>query len=65
MAQTIVSNCLLEDHLILTLPRVEDIKTQLSKHKFTVIFLEPTEFETIATEDMAWKQFINELNGPT
>ena len=65
LAQAAISNCLLEDLLRVTAPRVADIKGQLSKHEITVKFLEPTEFETIASEASTWKQFINSLTGYT
>ena len=65
VTQVAVSNCILEDHLRVTPPRVADIKTQLSKHEVTFRFLEPTYFGIIASDAMAWKQFINELTGPT
>ena len=65
VAQAAVSNCLLEDRLQVTPPKVADIKTQLSKHEVTVRFLEPSNFETIASDAVAWKQFRNELTGPT
>ena len=42
-----------------------DIRAHSSKHEVTVIFLEPTEFEIIASDAKAWKQLIVELNGPT
>ena len=41
-----------------------DIRAHASKHEVTVIFLEPAEFEIIAFDAKAWKQFIAELNGP-
>ena len=55
VAQDAVSNCLLEDQLRVTPPRVEDIKSQLAKHEVTVRFLERTDFEIIASYAMAWK----------
>ena len=60
VAQVAINNCLLEDQLRVTPPRVADIKTQPSKHKVTVIFLEPTDFETIAADAVPWKQVMNE-----
>ena len=63
--QAAVSNCLLEYLLRVTPTRVADIKGQLAKHEVIVIFLELTEFETIASDASAWKQFINSLIGPT
>ena len=65
VAQAAVSNCLLEDQLQVTPPRVDDIKTQMSKHEVMVRFLEPIGFETIASDVVAWKQFINEFTGTT
>ena len=44
---------------------MDDIRAQDSKHEVIVRFLEPTEFEIIASDAKAWKQFIAELNGPT
>ena len=64
VAQAVVSNFLLEDHIRVIPPRVADIKTQLSKHEVMIIFLEPTDFGIIASDPIAWKQFINELTGP-
>ena len=61
IAQAAVSNCLLEDQLRVIPSRVADIKTQISKHEVTVKLLEPTYFEIIASNAMAWKQFISEL----
>ena len=55
VAQVAVSNCLLEYQLRVTPPRVADIKNKLSKHDVIVIFLEPTEFETIDLDVVAWK----------
>ena len=65
VAQVAASNFLLEYQLQVTPPRVDDIKNQLSKHEVPVIFLEPTDFGIIASDAMAWKQFINELTRPT
>ena len=65
IVQAAVSNFLLEDQLQVILARVADIKTRISKQEVTVRFLEPTYFEIVALDAMAWKQFINELIGPT
>ena len=65
LAQAPVSNFLIEYLMRVTPPRVADIKSQLSKLEVTVKFLELTEFETIASNASAWKQFINSLTGPT
>ena len=42
-----------------------NIKSQVSKHEVTIIFLEPLEFETIVIDATTSKQFINEVVGPT
>ena len=65
ISQDVVSNYLLEDQFQLLPTRMADIRAQDSKHEVTIRFLEPTEFEIIASDDKAWKQFIAELNGPT
>ena len=65
IAQAAVSNCLLEDQIRMLPARMENIKAQAAKHEVTVIFLEPSDFEKIVTDDMAWKQFIDELAGST
>ena len=65
IAQAAVSNFLLEDHLWLLLARMDDIRAQASKYEVTVRFLEPAEFDIIASDAKAWKKFIAELNGTT
>ena len=65
VAQATDSNFLLEDQLRVTPSRVEDIKSQLCKPKVTARFLDPTNFETIVVDDVAWNQFMNGLFGPT
>ena len=65
VAQATISNCLLEDHLRVTPLRVADIKSKLSKQEVTVRFLEPIDFDTIAADVVAWKQFMNDSTGPT
>ena len=60
----VVSNILLEDQFQILPARMADIRAQASKHEVTVRFLEPTEFEIIASDAKAWKQFIIELIGP-
>ena len=65
IAQAAMSNFLLEDQLRVLPARTADIKAQPSKHEVTVRFLEPTDFEFIVSNAMAWKQFITELIGPT
>ena len=63
--QAAVSNFLLEDQFWLLPARMADIRAQASKLEFTIRFLEPTEFEIIASNAKAWRKFIVELNGPT
>ena len=65
ISQAAVSNFLLEDHFRLLPARMADIKAQDSKHEVTVRFLDLAEFEIIALDAKAWKQFIFELIGPT
>ena len=61
IAQEAVISCRLEDQLRLLPARMSNIKAQASKHEVIAIFLEPSDFEKIVTDDMAWKQFIDEL----
>ena len=63
--QATKSSHLLEDQLRLIPARVANIKSQVAKHEITIRFLEPSGFETIATDANIWKKFINDLAGPT
>ena len=63
--QEAVSKHLLEDQLQLIPSRMANIKAQVAKHEVTIRFLEPSYFETIVTDANTWKQFINEVVGPT
>ena len=63
ISQAPVSNFLLKDQLQLLPRRIADIRAQASKHEVTVRFLELAEFEIIASDTKAWKQFIAELTG--
>ena len=65
VAQAAVINFLLKYFLRVTPERVADIKGQLAKHEVTVIFLEPTDFETIASDASSWKQFVDSLTRST
>ena len=65
IAQEIVSNHILEYQLHLIPARVENIKSQASKHEITIRFLEPSGFETIAIDANVWKKFINDVAGST
>ena len=44
---------------------MDNIKAQDVKHEVIVIFLEPSDFEKLVTDAIAWKQFIDELVGFT
>ena len=65
ISQAAVSNFLLEYQLRVILARVANIKTHISKHEVMIRFLEPTDFEIIASDAMEWKQFVRELTRPT
>ena len=65
ISQASVRNHLLEYQIRLIPARVANIKAQVAKHEVTIRFLEPSEFETIATDANIWKQFINDVAGPT
>ena len=58
-----MSSHLLEDQLCLIPSRVENIKSQVAKHEITIIFLEPSGFETIETDANIWKKVINDVDG--
>ena len=40
-----------------------NIKSQAAKHEITIIFVEPSGFENIATDANAWNKFMNEKAG--
>ena len=56
---------LLEDQLRLSSARIEVIKNQAAKFEINICFLEPSEFENIASEALAWKRFLNDQAGPS
>ena len=56
IAQDAINNYLLDDQFRLLPARMADISVQASKHEVTVRFLEPTEFQIIASDAKAWKQ---------
>ena len=60
-----ISVQLLEDQLCLSAARIEAIKNQAAKFKINVHFLEPSEYEGIASEALAWKKFLNAQVGPS
>ena len=56
---------LLEDQLRLSSARIEVIKNQAAKFEINIRFLEPSEFENIALEALAWKKFLSNQAGPS
>ena len=60
-----VSVQLLEDQLRLSAARIEAIKNQDAKFNINIHFLEPSEFEGLASEALAWKKFLNAQAGPS
>ena len=60
VAHAAVSIHLLEDHLRLSLERIEVVKNQATKYDINIHFLEPFDFEGITIEAQAWKKFIND-----
>ena len=60
-----ISVQLLEDHLRLSTARIEAIRNQAAKFEINIRFLEPSEFESIASEASAWKKFLNNQAGPS
>ena len=65
IAQVAVSSHLVEDQIHLIPARMVNIKSQAAKHEITIRFLEPSMFETIATDANVWKKFINDQAGPS
>ena len=65
VAHLTVSVQLLEDQLRLSSARIEVIKNQAAKFEINIHFLEPSEFENIASESLAWKKFLNNQAGPS
>ena len=65
IAQEVVSSHLLEYQIWLIPAGVANIKSQVAKHEITIRFLEPSRFETIATDASIWKKFINDVAGST
>ena len=62
---SVVSVQLLEDQLHLSIAIIEVIRNQAAKFKINIRFLEPSEFESIASEASAWKKFLNNQAGPS
>ena len=65
VAHSAVSVQLLEDQLHLSSSRIEVIKNQAAKFEINIRFLEPSEFENIASKALAWKKFMNNQAGPS
>ena len=65
IAQVAVSSHLLEDQLRLIPARVANIKSQVVKHEIAIIFLEPSRFVSIATDENIWNKFINDVGRST
>ena len=65
VAHSAVSVQLLEDQLRLSSAKIEVIKNQAVKFEINIHFLEPSEFENIASEALAWKKFLNNQVGPS
>ena len=55
----------LEDQLHLSTAIIEVIRNQVAKFEINIRFLEPSEFESIASETSAWKKFSNNQAGPS
>ena len=65
VAHATVSIHLLEDQLRLSLGKIEVVKNQATKYEINICFREPSEFENIAAEAQAWKNFFNDQAGPS
>ena len=63
VAHSVVSVQLLEDQLRLSSARIEVIKNHASKFEINIHFLEPSGFDNIASEALAWKNFLNNQVG--
>ena len=61
----VVSVQLLEDQLHLSSARIEAIRNQDAKFEINIRFLEPSEFENIASKASAWKNLLNSQAGPS
>ena len=65
VAHSVVSVQLLEDQLRLSSARIEVIRNRAAKFEINICFLEPSEFESIASEASMWKNFLNSQAGPS
>ena len=53
-----------EEYLNHSTPKVEEIKSQLSKHEVAVCVLEPAEYKVISEQAQVWGVFIKIQTGP-
>ena len=65
VAHTMISVQFLEDQLHLNSAIIEVIRNQAAKFEINIHFLEPSEFESIASEASAWKKFLNSQARPS
>ena len=65
VAHAAINIHLIEDQLHLSPTRIEVVKNQATKYEINIRFLEPSEFESIAVEAQAWKNFLNDQAGPS
>ena len=65
VVHSVVSVHLFEDQLQLSTARIEVIRNQVAKFEINIRFLEPSEFESIASKASAWKKFLNSQAGPS
>ena len=63
VAHSAVSVQLLEDQLCLSSAEIKVIKNWAAKFEINIHFLEPSEFENIASKAQAWKKFLNNQAG--
>ena len=65
VGHVVVSVQLLEDQLRLSTARIEVIRNQPTKLEINIRFLEPSEFESIASQASTWNKFLNSQEGPS
>ena len=65
VAHAVISIHLLEYQLHLSPVRIEVVKNQATKYEINIFFLEPSDFEGIAAEAQAWKNFIDDQARPS
>ena len=65
VAHSMVSVQFPEDQLFLSAAKIEIIRNQVAKFEINIHFLEPSEFESIASEASTWKKFLNSQAGPS